>query len=194
MYICIGKTNTNTTMEFDSLLNEFKTYFPEIDFSDVTSGYNQVENKIISYGLDKLTAEQWSVILDSKYNDLFQDGTPHYNWNTERSSIFRSLIYENKLQVFKTWNGSWHTVKVYYANLGNVKLELKKEEPISFGNGSYHFNIRIVDEVPEYPTHIVYSLNIADGRVYISDQHLGTLDECTEWASKKGGRCRMVEI
>jgi hypothetical protein len=181
------------TTEIQTLLDKFQEIFPEIDFSDVTSGYNQVETKILNYGIDKLTAEQWKAILDREYDDLFQDGMPHVSWNTDRKDIFKALIYYKNLKVFKTWKETWHTAYIWYADMGSVKLQLKKEEPNPFSNCFTRYNIKIVDEIPEYPTHIVYKLGIFEGRVSIVDQFLGTLDKCTEWASKQGGICRMVE-
>ena len=112
--------------EYSSLLNEFSLHFPNIDFSDVTSGYDQVESKLVDH-IKEFTTEQWQVICDSKYNDLFQTGSPHINWNTDRGMICRKLIFKER--PCKTWYETWSDIRVYSIQMKDCVLEIKVDEP-----------------------------------------------------------------
>lgn len=186
--------------ELTELLKSFSTFFPEIDFSSVDSGYNQVERLIIPH-IKNLNKKQWEVILSYSYSQLFQDGIPHISWNTDRHEIFNELIKEYKLEPTKVYSETWYEVYVYYIDLGCVKLELTLEEPRSF-DGSTHRHIKIIkdeEKIPVQPTHIAIKLSVKRGRAYISDQFFGTLDNCTAWVAKNGDKsnpdyCKILKI
>lgn len=184
--------------KLQALLDEFAQHFPNIDFSNVTSGYEQVEKLLIPH-IEKFTAEQWKVILDRRYNDLFQVGTPHISWRDEKEDIIYELINKYNLRPCKTWNETWYKVRKYSVKMPcGVILEMKIEDPISWsGSSRTHYRIGIADEFIPVPTHRAVILGVAsDTRAYIADQFAGTLDECENWVAKnvKGGFFKIMPI
>jgi len=184
--------------ELQSKLDEFAQNFPNIDFSTVTSGYDQVEKLLLPH-LDTFTAEQWKAVLDSKYSDLFQTGSPHYNWNTDRSYIIRKLLEKHGLRPCATWNETWYSIRKYSLKLPTgVILEMKIEDPISWTSSSgTHYHIKIADEFIPVPTHRAVILGLGnDTRAYIANQFAGTLDECENWVAKnvKGNFFKIIAI
>ena len=169
--------------KYSSLLNEFSLHFPNIDFSDVDSGYDQVERRLVDH-IKEFSAEQWHAICDSKYNDLFQNGTPHYSWNIDRAAICRALV-RNKMP-YKTYSETWYDIEYYSIQMDGCVLEVKIEEPRSFSSSSRTRYFLKVDKVfHPVPTHRAVILKIgSDTKVYIKDQFAGSLNECEEWVSK----------
>lgn len=169
--------------EYSSLLNEFALHFPNIDFSDVDSGYDQVESKLIKH-IKEFTPEQWAVITDSKYSDLFQTGSPHINWNTDRHRICDALIAN--VYPCKTWHETWYEIRVYSVQMGNTILEIKVEEPRVWSSYSMtRYRLSVAKVFTPVPTHRAVILRIgSDTKVYIKDQYAGSLNECEEWVSK----------
>lgn len=184
--------------ELQAKLDEFAKHFPKIDFSNVTSGYDQVEKLLLPH-LDTFTVEQWKVILDWKYNNLFQVGTPHISWRDEREYIIYELINKHSLRPCKTWHETWYDVRLYSLRLpAGVILEMKIEDPISWsGSSRTRYNIRIADEFIPVPTHRAVILAVAsDTKAYITDQFAGTLDECENWVAEnvKGNFFKIMPI
>lgn len=184
--------------ELQALLDEFAKHFPKIDFSNVTSPYKQVEELLLPH-LDTFTEEQWKIILDGKYSDLFQIGVPHFSWRDERELIILELIRKYSLKPYKTWEETWYKVQKYSLKLPTeVILEMKVEDPVTFsGSSRTHYNIRIADKFIPVPTHRAVILAIAgDTRAYIVDQVAGTLDECENWVAEnvKGGFFKIMPI
>ena len=183
--IFVMQTNNNNIMafEYSSLLNEFSLHFPDLDFSKVDSGYNQVENILLEH-VQEFTAEQWQVICDSKYSDLFQDGTPHVSWNTDRGSICRKLIF--KEHPCKTWYETWSDVRVYSIQMKDCVLEIKVDEPRMWNSYSRtRYYLKVTDVFTPIPTHRAVILAIgSDTRAYIKDEFAGSLNDCEEWVSK----------
>lgn len=172
--------------KLQTLLDEFAQHFPKIDFSEITSGYDQVEKLLLPH-LDTFTVDQWKVILDRKYSNLFQTGMPHINWRTERERIIYELINKYSLRPCKTWNETWYSVRKYSLKLpAGVVLEMKIEDPISWsGSSRTHYDIGIADEFIPVPTHRAVILAVAkDTKAYIAGQFAGTLDECENWVAK----------
>lgn len=169
--------------DLQAKLDEFAQHFPDIDFSAVTSGYEQVEKKLLPH-LKEFTKEQWEVILSSKYSDLFQTGTPHISWRDDRELIIQELISKFRLKPCATWDSSWYRCRKYSLQLPNgVILEMNIEDPLVWGGGSRtHYYIKFADKTIPVPTHRAVILGIAeDTRVYIKDQYAGTLNQCEDW-------------
>ena len=184
--------------ELQARLDEFAQHFPEIDFSNVTSGYDQVEKLLLPH-LDTFTVEQWKVILDSRYSNLFQRGTPHISWRDERELIIYELINRHNLRPCATWNETWYSVRKYSLKLpAGVILEMLIRDPISWSGGSRtHYYIEITDEFIPVPTHRAVIIGIdTDTRAYITNQFAGTLDECENWVAKhvKGNFFKIMPI
>lgn len=169
--------------EYSSLLNEFALHFPNIDFSDVDSGYDQVERKLLDH-IKEFTPEQWQVICDYTYDNLFQNGTPHYSWNTDRASICCALI--KNLMPYKTYSEFWYDIEHYSIQMNGCVLEVKIEEPRSFSSSSRtKYFLKVAEVYQPVPTHRAVILRIgSDTKVYIKDQYAGSLNECEEWVSK----------
>lgn len=184
--------------ELQAKLDEFAKHFPKIDFSNVTSGYDQVERLLLPH-LDTFTKEQWETILDRKYSNLFQRGTPHISWRDERELIIYELINKHSLRPCKTWHETWYNVRKYSVKMPcGVILEMKIEDPINWsGSSRTHYNIDITDEFIPVPTHRAVILKVGDDtRAYIANQFAGTLDECENWVAKnvKGGFFKIMPI
>jgi hypothetical protein len=163
-----------------------------IDFSDIETGYNKIEQRICSdLNFDELTEKQWHAILEHKYDDLFQNGTPHISWNTDRSSIFATIHNCFKAYTGDSWDETWvHVTSLYYKFKSGVVLNLKREEPIVWGSGNTRYRISIVDEtnIPKVNTHtaVIMAVNDVYGKVSIVEQHTGTEDEVSDWLLQKG--------
>ena len=164
-----------------------------IDFSDIETGYNRIEQRICSdLNFDELTEKQWHAILDHTYDDLFQDGMPHVSWNTDRSSIFATINNCFKSYTGDSWDETWyHVIVLYYKFKSGVVIRLKKEEPIVWGSGSRtRCTVSIVpeDKLPKINTHtaVIFSVNKTYGKVHIVEQYTGTEDEVADWLLEKG--------
>ncbi len=169
--------------EYSSLLNEFSLHFPNIDFSDVDSGYDQVERRLVDH-IKEFTAEQWQVICDNKFRDLFQHGAPHYDWNTDKASICRALIRHQ--MPYKTYSEFWYDIEYYSIQMDGCVLEVKVEEPRSWSSTSRtKYFLKVAEVYQPVPSHRAVILRIGpDTKVYIKDQFAGTLNECEEWVGK----------
>lgn len=174
-------------MEFSqNLLDKFAANFPNIDFSDVDTGYDKTEELLLPH-VAEFTQEQWETILSSEFNALFQTGIPHISWRNDREQILYRLLEVYKPKPFSTYSESWWDVRKYSIQTATgVCLELTIEEPRSFSGGSCHYHIRIVKEVTPVPTHRAILIGInKDTRAYIKEQFAGTQDECENWVAKK---------
>lgn len=174
-------------MEFSQdLLNKFAAHFPGIDLSGVDTGYDKTEKLLLSH-VTEFTREQWETILSSEFNALFQTGTPHINWRNDREHILYRLLEVYKPKPFNTYSETWWDVREYSIQTATgVCLELTIKEPRSFSGGSYHYRIRIVEEVTPVPTHRAILIGISkDTTAHIVEQFAGTQDECENWVAKK---------
>ena len=170
--------------ELQAKLDEFAQHFTNIDFSNVTSGYGQVERLLVPH-VKEFTEEQWKVILDRKYSNLFQLGTPHYSWRDERELLIEELIED--LKPCATWDSTWYRVRKYSVKTPTgVILEIEIEDPISWsGSSRTRYDIRIAEEFIPVPTHRAAIIAVgSDTKAYITDQFAGTEDECENWVSK----------
>ena len=167
----------------NTLLENFALRFPNIDFSKVNSGYNQVENLLVKH-IDEFTADQWQAICDYHFNDLFQDGTPHVSWNTDRSDLCRALIRSR--MPYKTYEETWYNVKIYSIKTNECVLEVKIEEPkIWSSTDRTHYYLKVTEEFKPVPTHRAIIIAIAsDTKAYITNQFAGTESECEDWVAK----------
>lgn len=165
------------------LIEKFSKIFPTIDFSDITSGYEQVEKKLLPF-IDSFSKQQWEAILRSEYNDLFQSGLPHISWSTDRSMIIFQLI--KNLKPYSTGHSTWYDTKKYsVVTRAGVILDISIEEPRSFSGGSYHRHIHVSDTFIPVPSHRAIIIAIGqDTQAFIKDQFAGTLNECENWVSK----------
>lgn len=164
-----------------ALLKEFATYFPNIDFSKVDSPYNQVERLLVPH-VRKFTKEQWEVITSSKFRDLFQDGMPHYDWNTDKHEICWNLIKDRYPS--KTWNETWYTCEMYSIEVNDVILEIKVEHPKPFSSGHTRYYLTIAKVLTPVPTHRAVILAVGnDTKAYIKEQWAGTFEQCETWVS-----------
>lgn len=179
--------------ELQAKLDEFAKHFPKIDFSNVTSGYNQVENILVKH-IKEFGPDQWKAIVNSKYNDLFQDGSPHFSWNTDRHAIVWELVEDQK--PCRTWRETWYDCRLYSVQMGETLLEIKIEEPRTM-SGRTHYYLRIAEEFIPVPTHRAVVIGIgSDTRAYISDQFAGTENECENWVAEnvKGRFFKIMKI
>lgn len=176
------------------LLNEFAAHFPDIDFSGIESGYREVERKLVSH-VKEFTAEQWKLITDCKYNQLFQDGSPHIDWNTDRRDLCWVLIKDQC--PCQTWSETWYDCRKYSIKTNDAILEITVEDPRPFSNSRTHYYLRVAKEFTPVPTHRAIIIGLgSDTRAYIGNQFAGTLDECENWVAKnvKGGFFKIMEI
>jgi hypothetical protein len=190
------KQDNNMDDKMKSLLNEFTLNFPGINFSGVDSGYDQVEG-ILCKHINDLTAEQWKVLTMSKYNDLFQTGTPHIDWNTDRGRLCQSLI--RGLRPYKNISEFWYDISMYSIQMNGFVLQVKVEQPKSFSSGSrVHYNVQVSDVYIPVPSHCAVLISVgSDTKARISDQFTGSLNECEEWVAKniqKGGHFKIMAI
>jgi len=190
--------------DIKTLLNEFKSYFPNIDFSSIPEnwgGYDLLEQVLAPHVLE-FTRKQWEIILDYHYSDLFQNGSPHYSWNTDREHLYHSLYHAMKdPRPVKVWNETWDKCARYCVTTPTgVVIELKEEHPHihQFGSGREdHYKITVKDgpaEVP--PTHcaVVIGYDKQEG-AYLGKQFAGTFDECVDWVGKTGcPNCKIFEL
>ncbi len=179
------------TKSFEELRDQLGKIL-NIDFSDITNGYNKIEQRICEQAnFDELTEEQWREILE-KNGDLFQDGIPHVSWNTDRSEIFHTINKNYKSYTGDSWDETWyHVIVLYYKFKSGVVIRLKKEEPIVWGGNSrtrYFVNIVPEDKLPKINTHtaVIFSVNKTYGKVHIVEQYTGTEDEAADWLLERG--------
>jgi len=163
-----------------------------IDFSDIDTGYNKIEQRICEkVDFDELTENQWREILNNNH-DLFQNGIPHISWNTDRSGIFRAINKNYKSYTGDSWDETWyHVIVLYYRFKSGIVIRLKKEEPISWSSGAqtrYSVSIVSEDKLPKVNTHtaVIFSVNKTYGKVNIVEQYTGTEDEVADWLLEKG--------
>jgi hypothetical protein len=166
------------------LLEQFSKHFPDILF---TIKQEAVERALLPH-LKEFTREQWLVITNSKYNDLFAIGVPHISWRDERELIIWELINTYHLRPCATYSETWYTVKVYSVKMPNgTVLEMIVRDPRSWGSGSRtHYSLRVSDKFVPVPTHRAVILSIGeDTEAYITDQFAGSQEQCEDWVAKK---------
>ena len=190
--------------DIKTLLNEFKTYFPNIDFSSIPEdwgGYNKLEALLAKHVLE-FTRKQWEVILDYKYSDLFQSGMPHYSWNTDREHLYKALYNAmNEPRPVKVWDETWVKCTKYCVTTPTgVVIEMKEEHPHLYGYSNcrqdrYHM---IVKDGPAelVPTHCAVTIGYDKTTgAFLNKQFTGTFDECVDWVAKSGcPNCKIFEL
>lgn len=165
--------------------------------------------QLVTDNIDKLEERHWKAVLDSKYNELFQDGIPHVSWNTDRGRLLNTLRknamdkrpgYE-KIST-DSWSETWYCVKVMYIKTpAGAVIKYKMEEPKAVSGSRHHYYGSVVppEEVPEKATHtVVLLVPDAYGKVRIADQRTGTMRQCEEWladrARDRGREMREVKF
>ena len=176
----------NYTEFSKELVEEFSQFFPEFYFGDIDTGYNKIEDMLCTK-IDTFTELQWNAILSRNYDMLFQQGIPHMNWNTDRSSLARTLLEKYKARPICTWDETWqHCYKYCIKTKEGVILEIIKEEPVSFSTGRFQYYIHIATEytpAPEYRA-VILALD-SDTKAHIIKQMMGTLTQCEVWADEQ---------
>ena len=183
-----------------ALLNEFiaELNCPNVDLSNVQTGYGVVESILLTH-IDEFTEEQWEVILNRRYDYLFQKGTPHYSWRTDREDLAYEVLRRYKPRPYSTWSETWYDCRAYSVRLkSGVILYIKVEESKSL-SGQNHIYVQVADTFVPVPTHRAVLLRLGnDTRVYIADQFAGTLDQCENWVAKaknvKGNIFKIIAI
>lgn len=177
--------------EFNELRDELGQILG-LDFSDIDTGYNKIEERICEQlDLDKLSEEQLTAIFSYKYSDLFQNGIPHVSWNTDRSGIYYKLVKELKPYSSSWYEETWYTVYVsYFVTSTGVAIKAIKEEPRVWGSGSTKHNMTVIpkDSLPSKKTHtgIILGVDPEYGKAFIRDQFSGSEDEVTDWVLQMG--------
>lgn len=188
----------NTNEFSKALLDEFiaELNCPNVDLSNVQTGYGVVESILLTH-IDEFTEEQWQAILNPRYNYLFQKGTPHYSWRTDREDLAYEVIRRYKPRPYKTWSETWYESRAYSVRLkSGVILCIKVEEARTL-SGRNKVCIYVADTFVPVPTHRAVILHLGnDTKVYIADQFAGTLDECENWVAKnvKGNFFKIIAI
>lgn len=182
------------------LRDQFAAKFPTIDMSDVNTGYNEIENLLVKELRNGVvfTPEQWEAITDWKFSGLFQDGTPHYSWNTDRSAICQALIRGKK--PYKTYTETWYNVEVYSIQNGDTVLEVKIDEPRIWGQGRTQYHLSVAKVFTPVPTHRAVIIDLGeDTRAYIAKEFAGSQEQCETWAAetikeRRGGYFKIMPI
>lgn len=160
--------------------------FPEYNLENLDC-HGEIERELAE-DVEKFTKEQWDVILSRDTNYAFQNGVPHYGWNTDRKLIFSAI--KRKFKRLSSWStrGTWSdTITVEYKAPNGLFFRLSEEIPHPFSGGSYHYNIRIIDEKDVTPifTHTAVILSVDnDGIAYIQKQMTGTLAGCEKFVEQ----------
>lgn len=158
-------------------------HLPGIDISSLDC-YDEIEMEICKH-LKELSEEQWKVVLDRKFDNLFQNGIPHISWNTDRSHIFREIERLYKPLASEVYDETWYRVtERYYEVLPKFYLKLKYESSRSL-SGSSHQHIFITSEVPIYSHSAAIILLDKDGAFHILDQMTGTEEACKFFIVRK---------
>ena len=181
------------------LRDNFAAKFPTIDFSDVNTGYNEIEDLLVKELRNGkvFTPEQWEAITDYHFSGLFQDGTPHYSWNTDRAAICRALISGRK--PYKTYTETWYNVSVYSVQNGDTVLEVKYEEPRLWGQGRDQYRLSVSKVYTPVPTHRAVIIKLGeDTRAYIAKEFAGSYEACENWVAETvkeiGGYFKIIPI
>lgn len=162
------------------LLDKFAKYFPDLDFSNVASGYNEVE-EILKPHVQSFSREQWQVILNGEYNNLFQTGVPHISWNTDRANLLRAVIGDTK--PVDRWDSSWYDFLEYSIRTdAGVCLRIVMEIPKVCSGGQTSWLATVVDKVKKTPTHIAVVIAVMDTfEATVVSQFQGSKEECEKW-------------
>lgn len=157
--------------------------FPNINIQELSS-HGEIEMEICKH-LKELSEEQWKVILDRKFDNLFQDGIPHISWNTDRSYIFREIERLYEPLASEVYDETWYQVtERYYEVLPKFYLKLKYKNSRSL-SGSSHRYIYVVSEVPAYTHSAAIICLDKDGTFHILDQMTGTEEACKSFIVRK---------
>lgn len=159
--------------------------FPDINISELSS-HNEIEQAICNH-IQELTEEQWRTILGWNVKNLFQNGTPHFDWNTDRSLIFREIERLYKPLASGTYEETWYRVtERFYEVLPGFCLRLKHEHSRSL-SGNDHRYITVVpkEEVPVRTHSAAIILLDNDGAFHILDQMTGTEEACKSFIARK---------
>lgn len=164
--------------------------FPNLDLHDKDC-HGGIERELAQH-IKEFTEEQWRAVLSHDNDYAFQDGISHISWNTDRRAICHAICKEfEKLNSWE-YNDTWYTVKMSeYKAPNGMLFRLKLDEPLSFSHGNYHWHIEIINKEDLKPvcTHTAVLLGITDnGRVYINDQHTGTLNDCEKFIEENISR------
>ena len=176
--------------KFIQLRDEFEAQLG-IHLSDIETPYNLIERRICnSVKLTMLTREQWELILSSKYNDLFQSGTPHISWNTDRGEMFAKLIDQTEAVCKRRHEGTWYTDYITYViTKTGVALKLTESVPDFFRSSARtKRKIEIIeqDQIPPKNDTVGILIKIDDyGHATIVSQKTGSFDEITDWVANK---------
>ena len=165
---------------------------PEIVFATEDDCHGEIEKTVASH-IAELTQRQWEAVFDSRYSELFQDGTPHISWNTDRSHILSALLSKaGRERGFETlatdnWEETWRSAYVQWIRTPcGAVVKYKREEPRvwdSYSRTTYCGKVVPPEEVPPRTTHCVAILAVDGfGKAYLADQHCGTQDACEQWA------------
>ena len=203
-YICNTKRNNNMDNDIKTLLDEFKTNFPNLDFSSIPEdwgGYNKLEDVLAPHVLE-FSRNQWDAILNHKYDNLFQNGMPHVSWNTDREYLYCALYKAMKEpRPVKTWTETWDKCAKYSVTTptGTV-IEMRESHPLVRGFDSYRrdrYYLLVKDGPAEpVPTHCAVTIyyDKQDG-AYLGKQFAGTFDQCVDWVAQSGcPNCKIFEL
>ena len=181
------------------LRDKFAAKFPTIDMSDINTGYNKIEDLLVKELRNGkiFTPEQWEAITDWHFSGLFQDGSPHSSWNTDRSAICRVLI--SGRMPYKTYPDTWDDVSVYSIQNGDTVLEVKVEEPRIWGQGRTQYHLSVAKVYTPVPTHRAVIIKLGeDTRAHIANEFAGSEQQCENWVAaqiaKSGGYFKIIPI
>lgn len=173
-------------------IQRFKEIFQVEGMSDecfntvIVNGSYNFENELCKYA-DKITKDQ--LIKTDNWRYMFQSGTPHYSWNTDRYSLVCSILdmqHAEKVRV-KKYSETWYEVTETWYKCDNMNIKVKVEAPRTI-DGSYHHYYSVVEDkdMPARADTGIAKMRIdrSTGQLYIVDQFQGTLGECQIWESK----------
>lgn len=131
-----------------ALRNELSSII-KINFRGIDTGYEKIEEAIVKSGkVPSFTAEQWKAIVSSKFDYLFQHGSPHISWNTYRSYIYNEIERTCKCVSTCKYSRTWTMVtESTYITHSGVRLQLIKEKPYypydTFGFHPTQYQIKV---------------------------------------------------
>jgi len=142
-------------------------------------GSREVE-QVLAGAIRQMINEQIKAVFDSKWNYMFQAGSPHYDWNTDRRLFTNSLIKLAKKLYTTTHHETWYDVYTTWYSFRGLFFKVIDEVPRTLSGGRCQMHTTFVEEseIPAKPTHCIAALRIRKGELHIVKQFTGTLDYC----------------
>lgn len=177
--------------EIKEFVNQFADVLTKDELQRMTESikpngaFGEVEH-ILSEAVERLQEKHLKVIFDCKWDYMFQAGSPHYDWNTDRSRFTNALKKVSKKLYTTTSHETWYDIYTSWYNYCGLFFKVVDEVPRTLSGGRCQMHTTIVEEseIPAKPTHCIAALRIRKGELHIVKQFTGTLDYCEAMQDK----------